>query len=252
MVSRTQLLTSIDEILAPNLVKDYCPNGLQVEGREEVQKVILGVTASKALIEAAVEADADAVLVHHGIFWKGDDPRCVGVLKARLAPLLQHDINLFAYHLPLDIHESVGNNAQLAARLNWQVQSTLMVGGIPDLLWCGEAPGIDTVQGLADQLSAYLGREALVLGEPRMHLGNIAWCTGAAHRYLLEAKAAGATAFVTGEVSEPTFHLARELGVACIAAGHHATERYGVQALGERLAKLHNVSLEFVDIENPI
>lgn len=252
MVTRKDLLSSMNEVLCPHLVKDYCPNGLQVEGRTEVQRIILGVTASKAVIDAAVTAKADAILVHHGIFWKGDDPCCVGMLKARMAPLIQYDINLFAYHLPLDIHESLGNNAQLASRLNWQVQETLSAGGVPDLLWCGEAAGVDTVQGLADQLTQHLGRQAIVLGDAQAALGKIAWCTGAAHRFLHDAYLAGATAFVTGEVSEPTYHMAQELGIACIAAGHHATERYGVQALGERLAKLHGVTVEFIDSDNPI
>lgn len=252
MISRDDLLASINEILCPHLVKDYCPNGLQVEGRDQISRVVLGVTASKAVIEAAVAAKADAILVHHGIFWKGDDPCCVGMLKGRVAPLLAHDINLFAYHLPLDIHASLGNNAQLASRLNWQVQTALSAGGVPDLLWCGHTDDVQTVQGLADQLSHSLGRLALVLGDAQAPLGKFAWCTGAAHRFLHDAYLAGATAFVTGEVSEPTYHMAQELGVACIAAGHHATERYGVQALGERLAKLHGLTVQFVDSENPI
>lgn len=252
MATRSDLLASINEMLNPNLVKDYCPNGLQVEGREQIKRMVLGVTASRALIDAAVQAKADAILVHHGIFWKGDDPCCVGMLKRRLAPLIQNDINLFAYHLPLDIHESVGNNAQLAVHLGWEVQETLAAGGVPDLIWCGRAIGVQTVQALADQLSHYLGHQALVLGDSATKLGKIAWCTGAAHRYLPQAYAAGASVFVTGEVSEPTLHVARELGIACIAAGHHATERYGVQALGEYLAKMHDLEVQFVDIKNPI
>jgi dinuclear metal center YbgI/SA1388 family protein len=242
----------MDEILSPGLVKDYCPNGLQVEGREEVGRLVLGVTASRALIEAAVAAEADGILVHHGIYWKGDNPCCVGPLKGRLSPLIRHDINLFAYHLPLDIHESVGNNAQLAARFDWQIEETLMADGTPNLLWCGRAPGLDTVQALADQLTIGLGREALVLGDAQAALGKIAWCTGGAHRYLAHAHAAGASAFVTGEVSESTFHMAQELGVACIAAGHHATERFGVQALGEHLQKRHSIEVRYIEIDNPV
>jgi len=250
-VSRLELENYLSELLPSDRIKDYCPNGLQVQGKPKISKLIMGVTASAALIHAAIEKKADAILVHHGIYWKGDDPRCVGMLHGRLKPLIEHDINLFAYHLPLDVHPQLGNNVQLAHQLNWQVEGRIKAGGIEDLVWYGKTSH-QSVAGLAAELSKKLDREPLVIGEFGGPVSRVAWCTGAAHRYLDLAKAVEADVFVTGEASESTFHLSQELGVSCIIAGHHATERYGVQAVGRELSSAFGIEAEYLEIENPI
>ncbi|MEJ2680049.1 MAG: Nif3-like dinuclear metal center hexameric protein [Gammaproteobacteria bacterium] len=252
MISRQTVMETLDDWLEPQLIKDYCPNGLQVEGCESIERVVVGVTASRALLEAAVAKGAQAVIVHHGLYWKGDDPRCVGLLRGRLLPLIQHNVNLFAYHLPLDIHVSLGNNAQLAEKLNWSVDESFSVDGIPNLLWLGRDESRNTLADIVSALRITLGQAPLVLGPEPKRIARIAWCTGGAQRYLPQAKAAGADLFVTGEASEQTHHMAHELNITCIAAGHHATERYGVQALGDRLAKQFDLICEYVEIENPV
>ncbi|MDY7577762.1 Nif3-like dinuclear metal center hexameric protein [Herbaspirillum sp. RTI4] len=231
--------------------RDYCPNGLQVEGRSEVGVIVSGVTASRALIEAALDLRADAILVHHGYFWRGEEPSITGIKQQRLKLLLQHDLNLLAYHLPLDGHPQLGNNAQLAARLSLQEQGRF---GENDLGWLGLAtePGVTTVGQLTELISVRLGRAPLLIGDPEQPLGSVAWCTGGAQGMLGAAIGAGAGVYISGEISEPTVHLARESGTAYIAAGHHATERYGVQALGEHLAQHFGIQHHFVDIDNPV
>lgn len=244
-----QILASLDEWLEPWRYKDYAPNGLQVEGRAEVQRIVCGVTASQALIDVAIERQADAILVHHGYFWKGEDARLVGMKRARVAKLLQHDISLIAYHLPLDAHLELGNNARLAAMLGLEVAGQC---GDQDLLWHGRWSQAGSARAFADHVGMMLGREALLLGDENQRVSRVAWCTGGAQGFFEEAIGLGVNAFVTGEVSEQCFHLAAEYGVAFIAAGHHATERYGVQALGEKLSHLHGISVEFVDLFNPV
>lgn len=251
MSSRQDLLHAFDILLAPERFKDYGPNGLQVEGRETVRRIVSGVTASRALIEAAIERQADAILVHHGLFWRGQDGRVTGWMKQRLALLLAHDINLFAYHLPLDAHPELGNNAQLGLRLG-------LVGtarfGEQDLGFVGEradgGPFADS-EALAAHVRAVLGRPVTCVPGADGPISRVAWCTGGAQSYFEGAIAAGAQAFLTGEISEPQAHYARECGVTFLACGHHATERYGAPAVAAHVAQQLGLAHEFVDIENP-
>lgn len=247
---RATLAAYLQETLDITRFRDYCPNGLQVEGRSEIRSVVSGVTASLALLEAAVDLGADAVLVHHGYFWRGEDARVIGPKQRRLKLLLQHDINLFAYHLPLDAHPEFGNNAQLARVLGFSPNGRF---GENDLGWLGApAPHVRCVGDLAQGVTGALGRAPLLIGDPAQAVSRVAWCTGAAHTMLGDAIAAGADVYISGEISEPVVHLAREAGVAYLACGHHATERYGVQALGEHLAQRFGVGHRFVDIPNPV
>ena len=247
-MNREQLRNTLDSLLDAARFRDYCPNGLQVEGRADVQRVVSGVTASLALIERAVELEADAILVHHGLFWKGDDLRVTGPKKRRLELLLKHGVNVFAYHLPLDAHAELGNNAQLAQRLGFRITGRFAeqeIGFLGDLL--SPLPA----EALTASVSAALGRKALVVGPLERPVRLIAWCTGGAQGYFEQAIAAGCDAFLSGEISEQTTHLARETGVPYIAAGHHATERYGVQAVGAWLENTHGIEHQFFDDENP-
>ena len=248
-MKREELVSYLDRLLEPTKFKDYCPNGLQVEGRGEVGRIVAGVTASQALLDAAVARGADAILVHHGYFWKGDDGRVTGIRRQRLGTLINHDINLLAYHLPLDAHPEFGNNAQLALGLDWLPEARF---GEQDIAWLGrlaEPADLATVSGNVERL---LGRVPLVIGEAGWPVRRIAWCTGGAQGYFEQAIALGVDAYVSGEISEQTVHLARESGVAYIAAGHHATERGGVQALAAHLREKFGLDCEFVDIENPV
>ncbi len=247
-VLREDLRVYLDSLLEAARFRDYCPNGLQVEGRERVQRIVCGVTACQALIEAAIERRADALLVHHGWFWKAEDGRVTGFRRQRMARLLAHDINLFAYHLPLDAHPTLGNNAQLALRFGWEVSSRF---GEQDIGFVG-VPSAPTAAGrLPQQMEQVLGRDPILIGDPARKVVRIAWCSGGAQDYFEAALATGADVFVSGEISEQTVHLARETGMAFIAAGHHATERYGVEALGVHLAESFGIDVEFVDIGNP-
>lgn len=251
MTDRQQLLQAFDALLQPERFRDYGPNGLQVEGRLQVRKIVSGVTASRALIEAAIEAQADAIFVHHGLFWRGQDGRVTGWMKQRLALLLAHDINLYAYHLPLDAHPQLGNNAQLAGRLGLHAVSRF---GEQDLGFMGKrAPGggFSDARSLADHVARALGRQVVLVGEHANAIENIAWCTGGAQSYFEAAIAAGADAFITGEISEPQAHYARECGVVFIACGHHASERYGAPAAAAHVAAQFGLAHEFIEIDNP-
>lgn len=250
-VSRQSLLVALDGLLQPQAFKDYGPNGLQVEGRPLMHKLVTGVTASLALIEAAIAAQADAILVHHGLFWRGQDGRVTGWMKQRLSRLLAHEINLFAYHLPLDAHPVLGNNAQLARVLGISLLPTDQGRfGEQSLGFLGQLP-MGSAQALAEHVAAVLGRPVTLVAEPDRPIGRIALCTGGAQSYFESAIAAGADVFITGEISEPQAHFARECGVAYIACGHHASERYGVQAVGASIAKDLGLEHEFIDIPNP-
>lgn len=244
-----ELLDYTGQLLQVDRYRDYCPNGLQVEGRAEIGSIVSGVTASQALLEAAQIAGADLLLVHHGYFWRGEDARVTGIRRARLKFLLQHDLNLAAYHLPLDAHPELGNNAQLACRLGLQLDGWF---GEQSLAAHGRLEQPCSLQQFGRRVAAALGREPLVIGAPEHPLRRIAWCTGAAQDALEQAVALGVDAFLTGEVSERTVHLANESGVAFLAAGHHATERYGVQALGEHLAQKFSLHHRFIDIDIPV
>jgi len=250
-IQRDDLAQHLANYLQIAKIKDYCPNGLQVQGRDRIQKIVSGVTASQALIEAAIQAKADAILVHHGWFWKSDDPSIVGQLHARLKLLMDHNINLFAYHLPLDIHPIVGNNAQLAKVMSWKGQAAVMPGMLDGLMWQANIQPM-SLQQLTKSLASRLGRDPLVIGEPKQTIKKVAWCTGGAQGYIKEALSLGVDAYISGEVSEQTYHFAKEMGIAYISAGHHATERYGVQALGQYINKTYKIEHKFVDIPNPV
>jgi dinuclear metal center YbgI/SA1388 family protein len=245
--SRQQLLQAFDTLLEPGRFKDYGPNGLQVEGRETVARIVSGVTASLALVEAAAEAGADAVFVHHGLFWRGQDGRVTGWMHRRLKALLAHDINLFAYHLPLDAHPVLGNNAQLGLRLGLQADAQFGEQG----LGCIADAAFERAPDLAAHVELTLGRRVTLVDAPGRAVRRVAWCTGGAQGFFEAAIAAGADAFITGEISEPQAHYARELGVAFIAAGHHATERYGAPAAAQHVADMLGLEHQFIDIDNP-
>ena len=251
-IALKQLIDYCDSLLTPDKYRDYCPNGLQVEGGNTVSRIISGVTASQALLDRAVEQKADLILVHHGYFWKGEAEPVVGMKKRRLKTLLNHDISLLAYHLPLDGHPLLGNNAQLADKLGLTIK-----GGLePDnplsigLTGCLDQP----LSGdeFSQHIGAALNREVMHIEGGPEQIVSVGWCTGAAQGYIEKAAALGLDAFISGEISEPTVHCAKELGIHYFAAGHHATERYGVQALGEHLAGKFNLEHEFIDINNPV
>jgi dinuclear metal center YbgI/SA1388 family protein len=251
MTDRAQLVQAFDVLLQPERFRDYGPNGLQVEGAATVRKIVSGVTASRALIEAAIAARADTIFVHHGLFWRGQDGRVTGWLKQRLALLLAHDINLIAYHLPLDAHPEWGNNAQLGVQLGLKAESRF---GEQDLGFLGErvaADGFETAENLAQLVEIKLNRPVALINGAQRAIKKIAWCSGGAQSYFEAAIAAGADAFITGEISEPQAHLARECGVAYLACGHHASERYGAPALAAHVAGQLGLTHEFIDIDNP-
>jgi dinuclear metal center YbgI/SA1388 family protein len=249
--TRQDLLQAFDALLQPARFKDYGPNGLQVEGRVQVQKIVSGVTASRALIEAAIDAQADAIFVHHGLFWRGQDGCVTGWMKQRLALLLAHDINLLAYHLPLDAHPEWGNNAQLGLQLGLRATARF---GDQDLGFMGgrvDGGGFVSTSALAAHLENALKRPVVQVGRAQAAIKNIAWCSGGAQGYFEAAIAAGADAFITGEISEPQAHYAREMGVAFIACGHHASERYGAPAVAAQVAAQFGLDHQFIDIDNP-
>lgn len=251
MVTTQQLLQTFDELLEPERFKDYGPNGLQVEGKDAVSRIVSGVTASRALIEAAIDARADAIFVHHGLFWRGQDGRVTGWMKQRLALLLAHDINLFAYHLPLDAHPRLGNNAQFGRTLGLLADSNF---GEQDLGFLGQridGAGFDDANALATHVERALGRPVLAVKGGQRPIRRVAWCTGGAQGYFEAAIAAGADAFITGEISEPQAHYARECGVAYVACGHHASERYGAPSAAGHVAAQFGLEHVFIDIDNP-
>jgi dinuclear metal center YbgI/SA1388 family protein len=247
MADRMEVESCLRELLRPEAFRDYGPNGLQLEGAREVRRLVSGVTASLDFIDAAIAAGADTLLVHHGLFWRGQDGRLTGWLRQRVARLIAHDINLFAYHLPLDAHDSLGNNAQFGLRLGLVADARF---GEQDLGFIGAASTL-TFEELAQQTHRALQREPVVApGDGRM-LRRVAWCTGGAQGYFEGAIAAGADAFITGEISEPQAHLARETGVGFIACGHHASERFGAPAVAEFVAKRFGLAHQFIEIPNP-
>ena len=252
---RALLLGAFDQLLQPDRFKDYGPNGLQVEGKAEVRKIVSGVTASLALIEAAVAAEAGAIFVHHGLFWRGQDGRVTGWMKQRLALLLRHDINLFAYHLPLDAHPELGNNAQLGLQLGLVAhEGELGRFGEQRLGFIGsraDGGSFGSLEELSDTVKSLLKRPVTTVGRAEAAIKNVAWCTGGAQGYFEAAIAAGAQAFITGEISEPQAHYAREMGVPFIACGHHASERYGAPAVAAHVATQFGLAHEFIDIDNP-
>lgn len=252
-MNNLQLEILLNQTLSPQLVKDYCPNGLQVEGKKTVKKIVTGVTASQALIEAAIDAKADAILVHHGYFWKGESQPITGMKGKRIRFLIQNDINLYAYHLPLDIHPQLGNNAQLAQLLDIETQGGLE-GHPQSVAMFGAFKTPLSGQELSQKIETVLNRKPLHISpdEQDKEIKTVGWCTGGGQDYIELAAQSGLDAFISGEISERTTYIARELGIHYFAAGHHATERYGIKALGEWLAKEHGFDVTFIDIDNPV
>jgi dinuclear metal center YbgI/SA1388 family protein len=249
LMQRAELDAYLDQYLDVARFRDYCPNGLQVEGTAHVECIVTGVTASADLITAAIDAGAHALIVHHGYFWRGEDMRIVATRRQRIAALIENNLNLFAFHLPLDAHPEVGNNVSLARQLGLEVEGS---SGEQDLVFHGRVDAIMTLGAFAQRIEERLDRKPLVIGDTARPVRRVAWCTGAAQGYLDEAVRLGVDAYISGEVSEQTVHLARESGVAFIAAGHHATERYGVQALGAHLVRRFAIRHTHIDIPNPV
>jgi dinuclear metal center YbgI/SA1388 family protein len=249
MIEPQALVAYCDRLLDVGRFSDYAPNGLQVEGDRPIGRLVTGVTASAALIDAAIEDAADAILVHHGWFWKGENPCLTGIKGRRARALLNAGISLIAYHLPLDAHPEVGNNVTLARRLGiLDAEPTGIANG---LVWVGRLSTPMSPGELADQIGWRLGRSVVRVGQNQRSVERIAWCTGGGQGHLEEAAALGVDAFLSGELSEQTTHTARETGLCYLAAGHHATERYGIQALGAHLAECFDVDHHFIEIDNP-
>jgi len=239
----------LNEIMQPQRFNDYCPNGLQVEGKQEIRKIVTGVTASMNLLQAAYQANADAILVHHGYFWRGENPAITGIKKCRIQFLLGHDISLFGFHLPLDAHPDFGNNVMLGALFGFKIAGYLGDNGM--IAWA-ELAQAQSLQTLTEHVSNKLGRAPQVIGDANKTIKTVAWCTGAAQGYIEQAITANIDVYISGEISEQTVHSARESNTSYISAGHHVTERYGIQALGEHLAKNFGIQYEFIDIDNPV
>jgi len=250
-ITNLELQNYLDGMLRVKEISDYCPNGLQVEGARNIETIITGVTASQALVDAAVEKHADAIIVHHGYFWKGESQVITGMKKRRLSALLANDINLYAYHLPLDVHPEFGNNRQLAALLG--IENVSAVSSVKPLGVVMQGNLVESIDGqaLQSKLKKLLGREILIEGPATKPISTIAWCTGGGQGFIEQAVDLGVDAFISGEVSEQTVHTAREMGITFFAAGHHATERYGVKSLGEHIAEQFDVTVQFIDIDNP-
>ena len=251
MLSRVELIQYLNQLLEPEKFKDYAPNGLQVQGADQIQVLVSGVTATQALIEEAIALQADAILVHHGYFWRGEEATITGMKYRRVKLLMEHNINLLAYHLPLDAHPTLGNNAQLAKQLGIEVEGGLDPAELRPIGNVGSLPGEMSLEQFAQQVEGALQRKPTVVSGGDHPIKRVAWCTGGAQGYIEKAVALGADAYISGEISEQTTHVARECGIHFIAAGHHATERYGAQAVGLHLADQFQLKHTFVDIPNP-
>tara|TARA_R110002049_G_scaffold26894_2_gene93173 strand:- start:882 stop:1643 length:762 start_codon:yes stop_codon:yes gene_type:complete len=251
-VSLKTIVSYLDQYLQANAIQDYCPNGLQIEGHSEVNKITGGVTATQALIDLAIANKADAILVHHGFFWKGEDQVITGIKKKRIQSLLQHNISLIAYHLPLDVHPIVGNNAQLAQCLNLDITGPLDPDSKLSVGVAAKFREPITSKEFKDIVSESLGRDCLLIGDESKLLQSIGLCTGAAQGMINQAVSLDLDAYLSGEISEPTVHIANETGVNYFSAGHHATERGGIMALGEHLKQEFEIDFEFIDIYNPV
>ena len=252
-MQRNELEIYLNTLLSPQAIKDFCPNGLQIQGRDNINKIVTGVTATQALIEQAITEKADAILVHHGYFWKNESYVIRGMKHKRIKALLDNDINLFAYHLPLDIHPTLGNNAQLAKLLNINITGPLELENPVSVAVQGELPETCTGSKLAHLINSELNRACLHIAPPsNKKIETIAWCSGGGQDYIELAAEQGIDAFISGEVSEKITHIAHEMDIHFFAAGHHATERYGVKALGEYIAKEQSIEVVFVDIDNPV
>lgn len=251
-VSLKEFLSCTNELLKPQAFNDYCPNGLQIQGSDTIKKLVAGVTASQALIDRAIDERADAILVHHGYFWQGEDPCIVSIKYRRIEALIKNNISLIAYHLPLDAHPVMGNNAQLARLLDLTVTGSLEPDNPHSVGNVGRLATPMSAEKFCQQVNAALGREPLLIKGGDQLIETIGWCTGSAQGYINQAALLGVDAYLSGEISEPTVHSARELGIHYIAAGHHATERYGVQAVGKFIAEKFGLDYQFIDIDNPV
>lgn len=252
-MNNLELEKYLSGLLKADAIKDYCPNGLQVQGKKNIQNIVTGVTACQALIDEAIERKADALLVHHGFFWKNESPTITGMKYKRIKALLDHNINLLAYHLPLDVHPEFGNNAQLAKLLAIKVTGLVEESNPFSVVMKGELPTPISGNNFSQLISQQLHRECLhIPAYSNKEIKTVAWCTGGGQGYIELAAQQGIDAFITGEASEQTTHIANEMNIHFFAAGHHATERYGAKALGEHLAKQFSFNVEFVDINNPV
>lgn len=250
--SRDEILKTLKTLLRPEQFKDYCPNGMQVQGKPQIQRLVTGVTACQALIDRAIAAQADMLLVHHGYFWRGEDETITGIKKTRVEALLKHEINLLAYHLPLDVHAELGNNAALGKLLGFKTTGDLGKQNNNSIGLTGELETPLSGEELGAVLEERLGRQALHIPGSAKPIRTVAWCTGAAQNFIELALKSGVDAYITGEVSEQTVHFARETGIHFFAAGHHATERYGVQAVAAHLVEKFGLDHVFIDIDNPV
>ncbi|PID63299.1 MAG: Nif3-like dinuclear metal center hexameric protein [Gammaproteobacteria bacterium] len=251
MAALDDIVQHVNRTLVAAAIPDYCPNGLQVEGRSEVATLISGVTACEAFLEAAIDAGADAVLVHHGYFWKNDSPTVTGMLGRRVRRLVKADVSLMAWHLPLDVDPVFGNNAEIGRRLGIEGAQAVAAGGTEGLLWFGDLTAALGAEALAERIDQVLARRPLVVADHGRPIRRFGWCSGGAQGFLADAARLGCDAYLSGEISEKTMHEARELGVTYFHAGHHASERFGVQALGEHLADHFSLTHRFIDIDNP-
>ncbi len=251
MINLHELVSYANHLLNIDAFQDYCPNGLQVEGRGEVRKLVSGVTASQALVDAAIAAGADVLLVHHGYFWKGEDPCVTGMKRRRLMALLAAEVSLLAYHLPLDAHPELGNNARLGASLGIPIEGWFGSRQGPEIACYGTLPQALSGKAFGAHIAAVLGRAPQFIAGGQHPIRRVGWCTGAAQSYIEAAALLGLDAFISGEISEPTVHVARESGINFYAAGHHATERYGAKALGTHLGAHFGLEHEFLDLDNP-
>lgn len=252
MISRQALDHHCHDLLNVDAHKDYCPNGLQVQGADSIQTIAVAVTASLDVIEQAIAAGVQALITHHGYFWRGEAQPITAMKAARIQALLQHQINLFTYHLPLDTHVTLGNNAQLAQRLGLTVTEQISFDGVDNLIWKGQLSEALSANDFATVVEQSLDRKPLLISAGDQAIQSVAWCTGAAQGFAEYAADWGVDAYLTGEASEKNYHIARESGVHFIAAGHHASERYGVQALADHLAKEFALETVFIDSDNPI
>ncbi|MCL4143712.1 UNVERIFIED_CONTAM: hypothetical protein GTU68_030777 [Idotea baltica] len=251
MEQRDDVIEYINRTLGVSSIKDYCPNGLQIAGCEQIEHLVSGVTASQRFLDAAITAGADAVLVHHGYFWRGEPPELTGMKLARIRTILDADLSLLAYHLPLDVHPELGNNAQLGKLFGFEVEGRVAAGGTDGLLFYGRLYEPLENSAFIDHVSRKLGRSVTAVGRSERLIKRVAWCSGGAQRFLPQAACLGVDAFISGEISEQTTHEARENEVLYVAGGHHATERLGVQALGEKLSEQLQLTHRFIDVENP-
>lgn len=262
-ISAQALTKFCDEYLSAAAFKDYAPNGLQVDGGRPIRRIVTGVTACEALIDAAIADNADAIVVHHGYFWKGEPAPITGMKGQRIRKLMQHGISLIGYHLPLDAHPVIGNNAKLAELLDMNIIGALYPNEshpVGNIATCQP----QSAQRLIAQITDALGRIPLHIpanyhASPNTKseqknsrlIERVGICTGGAQDMIEQAALMGCDAYISGEISERTTHSARELGIDYFACGHHATERGGIQALGELLAEQFGLPVTFVDIDNP-